>query len=217
MSTHVYSTERQRVHVRRRSHKVGHREREVWRPIDRQTTKAIIMAARKFELSQRQPGSRNGPLGFIAIEVLEFLANIVDFRTGKLEPSISRMMLCLRRSRAAIVRALAALKQHGFLDWIRRYEEAEAEGERGPQIKQARNAYALMLPKALRHLVQRWTAPPPRMPDCFNDDRKARAAEREAMDASLTLVERTRIKFDSDSGLGDSLAHFASLIQGRKN
>src|SRR3712207_7937706 len=58
----------------------------------------------------------------------------------------------LRRSKSAIYDALHALKTHGFLDWLRRYEPTGREG-RGPQVRQTSNAYRLSLPsRALRLL-----------------------------------------------------------------
>ena len=92
---------------------------------------------------------------------MEFFVNLVDFRTGRLEPSIDTIMGKVRRSRDAVVRALKALRAHGFLDWLRRYEPTGNEG-RGPQVQQASNAYRLSLPeKALRLLGRFGKAPPP--------------------------------------------------------
>src|SRR3546814_19650743 len=62
-----------------------------------------------------------------AIELLRELYRIVDYKTGRLDPSIGYLMRQLRRSRAAIVHALARLKEHGFLEWIRRTEPRSAE------------------------------------------------------------------------------------------
>ncbi|HRM75333.1 MAG TPA: helix-turn-helix domain-containing protein, partial [Paracoccus sp. (in: a-proteobacteria)] len=59
---------------------------------------------------------------------MELFANLVDFRTGRLEPAIETLMRMLRRSRDAIVRALKALRSHGFLDWLRRYVPTGNEG-----------------------------------------------------------------------------------------
>jgi hypothetical protein len=61
----------------------------------------------------------------------------------------------LKRSKAAIVDALAALRDHGFLTWVRRYVEADGEGARGPQVKQTSNAYRLLLPDRARKLLRR--------------------------------------------------------------
>ncbi len=95
----------------------------------------------------------------MAIELLELFANLVNFRTGRLDPSIETLMRYLRRSRDAIVRALKALRQHGFLDWLRRYIPTGNQG-RGPQVQQTSNAYRLSLPaRALRLLGRMGMAP----------------------------------------------------------
>ncbi len=79
----------------------------------------------------------------VAIEVLEYMVNLIDHRTGRrLEPSIATLMQKLNRSRDAIWKALNALRQHGFIDWLRRYVPTNREGS-GPQVQQTSNAYGL--------------------------------------------------------------------------
>ena len=130
----------------RRHSRIAGREGVFWRSTNRQEVRRIMLAARRYELATRQPGARSGALGFVALEVLELFGNLVDFRTGRLEPSIETLMRYLKRSRDAVVRALKALRDHGFLDWLRRYVPTGAE--QGPQVKQTSNAYRLFLPKA---------------------------------------------------------------------
>mgnify|MGYP004723715635 CR=1 FL=1 len=133
----------------------------------------------------RQPGSGNGPLGSVAIGIVELFANLVDFRTGRLEPSIDTLRLKLRRSRDAIVRALKSLRVHGFLDWLRRYEPTGNEG-RGPQVKQASNAYCMSLPDRARQLLRCWGATPP-LPEDYALAEAERAAVMAAHRASLDV------------------------------
>src|SRR5579872_7192774 len=102
-----------------------------------------MLAAERFERSQRKPGKRNGPLGPVGLEVLRDLLRLIDYRTGRLEPAIATLMRRLKRSRDAICTALANLRAHGFLDWLRRWEPTDAKGEAGPQVKQTTNAYRL--------------------------------------------------------------------------
>lgn len=156
--------ERERTPVRKQSRAAGKCEAVFWRRTNSQDVRKIVLAARRYELAGRQPGSRNGPLGGVAIELLELFANLVNFRTGRLDPSIETLMRYLRRSRGAIVRALKALRQHGFLDWLRRYIPTGNQG-RGPQVQQTSNAYRLSLPeRALRLLGRMGIAPPPPEP-----------------------------------------------------
>ena len=145
-------TSRDRQPVRRHSYAAGRCEGAFWTRTDRQEVTRIVLAARRYDLAGRQAGRRNGPLGHIAIEVLELLGNLISYRTGRLEPALVTLMRKLRRSRDAVVRALAALRAHGFLDWLRRYEPTEREG-RGPQVRQVSNAYRLSLPARAAQLL----------------------------------------------------------------
>lgn len=152
--------ERERTPVRRQSRAAGRCEGVFWRRTDRKQVSQIVLAARRYELANKKPGNRNGPLGGVAIELVELFANMVNFRTGQLDPSIETLMRHLRRSRDAIVRALKALRDHGFLDWLRRYVPTGNEG-RGPQVQQTSNAYRLSLPQRALQFLGRWGEAPP--------------------------------------------------------
>ncbi|MCK9468510.1 MAG: helix-turn-helix domain-containing protein, partial [Porticoccaceae bacterium] len=126
--------------VRRHSHIRGRSEGRIWRPTTRKDVQAILKAAEIYnEAGLRQKGERSGPLGSVALDVLRLFVNLIDFRTGRLEPSITTIMDRLGRSRDTIVRALKNLRAHGFIDWLRRYEPTGNEG-RGPQVQQTSNA-----------------------------------------------------------------------------
>ena len=200
--------------VRRHSHFKGRSEARIWRPTNRQEVQKVLLAAKRYELAERQKGERTGPLGSVAIEVLEFFVNLVDFRTGRLEPSLDTIMGKVRRSRDAVVRALKALRAHGFLDWLRRYEPTGREGS-GPQVQQASNAYRLSLPeKALRLLGRFGKAPPP--PDDHVAARRARAAELDAYRKALPLDELARFEA-GDTALGRALAALGKSLQERES
>ncbi|WP_312531140.1 helix-turn-helix domain-containing protein [Paracoccus sp. (in: a-proteobacteria)] len=145
--------------VRRQSHLVGSCEQGFWSRCSRAEVQQILLAARRYELAGRQRGQRNGPLGAIALEVLALMANLVRYKSGQLEPSLAYLMTTLKRSKDAIVRALAALRAHGFLDWLRRFTPVEGEGK-GPQIRQTSNAYRLSLPAAAAVLLTHWLGSP---------------------------------------------------------
>jgi len=200
--------------VRRHSHFKGRSEVRIWRPTNRQEVQKVLLAAERYELAERQKGERTGPLGSVAIEVLEYFVNLVDFRTGRLEPSIDTIMGKVRRSRDAVVRALKALRTHGFLDWLRRYEPTGNEG-RGPQVQQASNAYRLSLPeKALRLLGRFGKAPPP--PDDHVAAQAARAAELDAYRKALPLDELALFEADNNP-LGQALAALGKSLQERES
>ena len=153
-------------------------------------------------------------MGHIALEILELLANLVSYRTGRLEPSVAFLMQKLRRSKSAIYDALHALKAHGFLDWLRRYEPTGQEG-RGPQLRQTSNAYRLSLPaRALRCLGRHLQAPP--LPDDVQSTREIHAHEVAAHRASLSLEELPLFEVEDDR-LGQLLAGLGRAVQERES
>ena len=200
--------------VRRGSHRAGRCEALFWRPISRQEIRRVCLAARRFDLLGRRAGRRNGPLGHIALEILELLAHLVSYRTGRLEPSIAFLMQKLHRSKSAIYDALHALKAHGFLDWLRRYEPTGREG-RGPQLRQTSNAYRLSLPaRALRLLGLQGRGMP--LPDDVAQDLEVRRQELEGVKASLPLDELAILEVD-DGPLARALAGLGRHVQERES
>ncbi|MCQ0990598.1 helix-turn-helix domain-containing protein, partial [Jiella marina] len=181
--------------VRRQSRAKG-REGTFWRPTTRQDVRQLVLAARRYDMAGRQGGQRNGPLGHVALEVLDYLANLIDFRSGRLDPALETIAAKINRSKSAVVDALKALRQHGFLDWLRRYVPTGSEG-RGPQVQQTSNAYRLFLPAAARRLLGRYGQPAP-APDDHDHARQTQAAEVEAMRAGLPKKER--LLFDIEKG-----------------
>lgn len=209
-------SEKRRTHqpVRRHSKPRG-REGLFWRPVERKELDRIILAAERFELSGKLTGRKNGPLGGVALEVLRLFRNVVDFRTGRLDPSLDYLMAKLRRSRAAIVAALKALREHGFLDWLRRYVPTGAQGRRGPQVQQTSNAYRLSLPKRALAMLGRYFQLAP-LPDDYSHRQEQQAAQIETHRAGLTELERTMMDADPDDPIGAALIHMAESRAARK-
>jgi len=182
-------TRRTHAPIRRNSKPAGKCEGSFWRPTTPGFVKQIVLAARRYEIANKEPGARNGPLGVVALEILELLSNLVDYRSGRLDPSLDYLMKKLRRSRDAVVRALAALRDHGFVDWLRRFETADSAGDRGPQVKQASNAYRLSMPAAARAILGRYGKKAPLPADAEQAEATRKADERDALH-SLTIEER---------------------------
>ena len=201
--------------VRRRSHFKGRSEGQIWRPTTRKDVQAILKAAEIYnEAGLHKKGERSGPLGSVALDVLRLFVNLIDFRTGRLEPSITTIMDRLGRSRDTIVRALKNLRAHGFLDWLRRYEPTGNDG-RGPQVQQASNAYRLSLPEKARQFLGRFgKAPPP--PDDHSAPQEARAAELETYRKALPLDELALFEA-GDNPLGRALAALGKMVQKRES
>lgn len=159
-------------------------ERGFWRAMSRQDARRHVTAARAYDRITRAKGSRNGALGHVALEILDYLANIVSAKTGQLDPSYETMQRRLKRSKSAITDALKALKAHGFLDWLRRHVPT-GNANRGPQIRQTSNAYRLSLPPRAARLLP--VPPPP--PDV---DGPERVREPSILDAALEAMRQAR-------------------------
>ncbi|MBM6398752.1 helix-turn-helix domain-containing protein [Ochrobactrum anthropi] len=201
--------------VRRHSHFKGRSEGHIWRPTTRKDVQAILKAAEIYnEAGLHEKGERSGPLGSVALDVLRLFVNLIDFRTGRLEPSITTIMDRLGRSRDTIVRALKNLRAHGFIDWLRRYEPTGNEG-RGPQVQQASNAYRLSLPEKARQFLGRFgKAPPP--PADHGQEQRAWSEAIDSYRKALPLDERTQLDV-GDSPLGQALVSMAKNLMKRES
>ncbi len=183
--------------VRRGSRLVGTCEGAFWRRTEQAEVRRVVLAARRYELVGRQAGRRRGPLGHVGLEVLELLANLVSYRSGRLEPALQYLMAKLKRSKDAVVRALAALREHGFLDWLRRHEAIELVEGPGPRVRQISNAYRLSLPARAAQLLGHWLSAPP-LPDDVAEARENRAAYLAEHKATLPLSELPLVEVVND-------------------
>jgi hypothetical protein len=206
---HGTSTKRQRTFqpVRRKSYHRGERERRIWRSIDKREIGARLRAAEEYDRDNREAGKRNGPLGHVGLEVLRQLYRIADYKTGRLEPSIDYIRRSIGRSRSAVCDALAALKRHGFIDWIRRTQPVENEGA-GPQVEQIPNAYWFSLPKAAAEFVKRLAGRSAPAPQDATWRAESAAADLRRMIDSLPLPDRVRATIEN-TGLRETLARMS--------
>lgn len=204
-----------RAKVRRHSYARG-REGVFWRSVNGKDLKEIVLAARRYERLTKAKGSRNGALGHIAIEILDYMKNLVDYRTGRLEPSLDYLMEKLGRSRDAIVRALKALRTHGFIDWIRRYVPTGAEGYGQPKYQQTSNAYRLSLPQRAKRMLGRYGQSAP-IPDDFTQMEEQAEADREDMLSSLSREERLDAEMGADNPLAQSLKRLSLAMKERES
>ncbi|MEK9211703.1 hypothetical protein [Sphingomonas sp. 2378] len=152
--------------VRRDSYDVDDRRANVWRPIGDGTVAgamdwrdSLLQTAREYDDHHR--GDRGvRPLGWTAIRILEILLGVrgvpICFKTGRLEPAIDTMARIARFSRTTVIRALARLKEHNFLRWVRRSQKTDRKGEFAPQRVQVTNAYFFDIAALPRNVRQRF-------------------------------------------------------------
>lgn len=196
--------------VRRNSYNVGERERLIWKPLDRGERRARLAAARAFDREERKKGQPWGPLGPIGLELLDALYDLVDYRSGRLDPSINFLCAKIRRSKKAVIDAMRRLKENGFVDWIRRTEPIDNPGA-GPQIKQASNAYWFGLPAKAAALVARILGRGAPKPD---DQLQREAEDAAAVETMLAQAgpEAAARFIAGDSAIGDALAAFGRSL-----
>ena len=192
--------------VHRHSRLAGRCEGVFWRRTNRQETKRIVLAAERYELATKEAGERNGALGSIALEVLRLLVNVIDYKTGRLDPSIDFLREKLKRSKDAICRALSALRTHGFLDWLRRYVPTGNEG-RGPQVQQTSNAYRLSIPARALQLLG-WYGRPSPLPDDHSHAQEQRKAMMDALPFDVRAVNEIQ-----DPDLAAVMARIGAAIE----
>ncbi|MFZ3485184.1 hypothetical protein [Sphingomonas sp. 3-13AW] len=213
--------------VWRNSYTVGQVEDRVWKPIGGGTarggkrwTAALLKAAKQYEIRTRakrrevEPGTRNGDLGEVGIEVLEFLYSSVDYATGRLDPAIRTIAAAIGRAYSAVHEALKRLRRHGFLHWMRRSKPVENPEPGGQQVEQASNAYALLCPKPLQGWLSRLFRKAP-TPECEADRRKREKEQFEAMLEHLSAQDRHTLTWNGDTLLGETLRRIAAAVDAR--
>jgi len=213
--------------VWRNSYTEGTIEDRIWKPIHdgrprggRRWTGALLKAARALEYRtrrerrEREPGARNGVLGEVGLEVLGWLYETVDYATGRLEPAIATIAEGVGRSYSAVHEALCRLRAEGFLHWMRRSRPIEDPEPGGPQVEQVPNAYALLVPAAVKDWMRALFRKAP-APACDEDRRKHERKTFEAMLAGLSARERHEATWNGDRLLGETLRSLAAAIDRR--
>jgi DNA-binding transcriptional MocR family regulator len=114
--------------------------------------------------------------------VLEVLLGFVDFTSGRCDPALDTICAKARLARATVVRAIEALKAHGFLDKVRRTRRTGRGPAEGPQREQISNAYAFAtrLAATVQQRFAQLVAGRKRA-EAIQARKKAEAAERQAL------------------------------------
>lgn len=121
---------------------------------------ARMRALEEFERETKLPGKRNGAIGGIGLEVYRYLMRLRHKKSGRLDPTIRWIADAISRSRSAVAAALARLKEHGFIDWIRRCQPIEDAKPDEQQTEQIANAYILQTPASAKERVRRMLRKP---------------------------------------------------------
>lgn len=213
--------------VWRNSYTEGTIEDRIWKRISDGTprggkrwTAALLKAAKALEVRTRKerreqdPGARNGALGEVGLEVLAWLYETVDYRTGRLEPAIATIADAIGRAYSAVHDALCRLRNEGFLHWMRRSRPIDNPEPGGPQVEQVPNAYALLVPKGMMNWLGALLGKPP-MPECERDRRQREHEAFDQMLAHLTTEARHETTWNGDRLLGETLRSLAAAIDAR--
>ena len=207
---------KQRAKVRRHS-RLAETEHTFWQAYPgnnlsecRRWFRRVQDAAKAYTRKHKGKGQRHGGLGYVALEILEELARLADYKTGRLDPSYKYLAARLNRSIDAISRGLKQLREHGFIDWIRRFvQTTDAEG-RLINV-QTSNAYRVFLPPAAEKLLGRFIKPVPIPEDALQ--RKRDLDEwRKLQLAALNYEEQCELKFGVDDPLGRAFAKLGNAI-----
>lgn len=147
--------------VRRNSQLAG---RERWVTLTKGQARRQLLALEMYREKLRQPGQRWGAKGTIsagAIGFYKLMCNMAVQYRGKLDYPVAWFAYKLNVPEKVIHAWKRQLKEHGFLNWRRRYVETGRDGIRGPQVEQTTNAYWLTCPEAAMKVAQKVMAPPP--------------------------------------------------------
>lgn len=163
-----------------------------FRPFNKKDTHRFLLAAERYEKITKKKGKRIGALGQTGILVLRELLRLIDFKTGRLDPSIKTLAKRINIAPKTVCAALKRLREHGFINWVRRYEVTNAERKFSlPQLKQATNAYFLELPEIAKNILGKMFAAPP-LPEDFEHEKQMKEQKITEQLKSLTFKERLK-------------------------
>ncbi|MFT8555374.1 MAG: helix-turn-helix domain-containing protein [Zymomonas mobilis] len=133
--------------VHRDSYDVGEREKSVWKPVNPNEIGAYLEAVEQYSIKTKSISDK-------AVRLLKMLFRMVDFKTGRLEPTLDTICEWAGYSRATVVRLLKQLQENNFIRWIRRSIKIKTDGA-GPRRKQTSNAYGFLSPKSWPEIARK--------------------------------------------------------------
>jgi hypothetical protein len=128
----------------------------------------LFHRARDFDRQTREKGKHGGALGHTALQVLHaLLFDFLNYASGRLDPSYAAIARKANVCQRTVANALARLRAHGLLHWIRRCAETRREDGRF-MLEQETNAYAV-LPCTQWRGYRPPAEPPAPMPGTWGD------------------------------------------------
>lgn len=117
-----------------------------WTTVPKKVASKIWHRARLWDRATRIKGKHGGIVGRSALSVLyALLWDCLNWRTGRLDPSIETIARRAGLGRTATIAALKRLKALRIIDWVRRAEKGHDEDGRF-HIRQLTNAYGVAEP-----------------------------------------------------------------------
>lgn len=173
--------------------------------------RAYLRTAQEYDRHVRGQTGRS-PLGASGVQVLEaiLLNHWHDFKTGHIDPALSQLEAATGYARTTIVAILKRLRQHGFINWVRRTQHLDRQGQAGPQRCQVNNLYFLdvrNLPKEaagrlqqlLAKVVSKATAAGANRPEGSVSNARSNAVTVTAeISDSLSALERALMKSERE-------------------
>ncbi len=184
-------------------------------PMPKRQAVQLYHEARRFERQTRTYGRQDGALGRNALAVLHaLLFDFLNFRTGRLDPSLASIARAAAISVSSVKRGLVRLKAAGVVSWLRRCAEVIA-GDGRFQLRQETNAYSVCPASQWRGYAAAtapaphplvWGASPP-LPDAL-----ALTCEATGAHAMTAMLET-----DPLDPLARALAALGRAVTGRKS
>ena len=139
-----------------------------FQPMPKKAAVKLFHRARDFDRQTRQKGKHGGALGHTALQVLHtLLFDFLNYASGQLDPSYAAIARKANVCQRTVATALAKLRDHGVLNWVRRCAESRREDGRFV-LEQETNAYAVLPPTQWRG-YRPPAEPPAPMPGTWGD------------------------------------------------
>jgi hypothetical protein len=178
-----------------------------FRPLKMETVTHIMRGAERLAVQSLKTRGRGrakrrhvGELSLCDLGILEaLLFKCMDWKSGRCAPTYLDLQELTGHARGTISAALRRLGAAGILQWLRRFQLVE--GENGPEVHQAPNAYRFALPRALRKLLGL------KEPEMIPDDARCSVRERQRAFKSMR---------GDETGLTDLFAKWGRALHPRE-